>query len=44
MLINCLAVGAGGFVGSILRYLCGLVPSGSAFPFATFAINLPTWC
>ena len=40
MLINCLAVGAGGFVGSILRYLCGLVPSGSAFPFATFAINV----
>lgn len=40
MLINCLAVGAGGFVGSILRYLCGLIPSDSAFPLATFAINV----
>lgn len=40
MLINCLAVGAGGFVGSVLRYLCGLIPSDSAFPFATFAINV----
>ena len=40
MLINCLAVGAGGFVGSVLRYLCNLVPSNSALPFATFAINI----
>lgn len=40
MLINCLAVGAGGFIGSVLRYLCGLIPSESAFPFATFAINV----
>lgn len=40
MLINCLAVGVGGFVGSVLRYLCSLIPSESAFPFATFAINV----
>lgn len=40
MIVNCLAVGVGGFVGSVLRYLCSLVPSGSAFPLATFAINV----
>lgn len=40
MLVNCLAVGAGGFVGSVLRYLCGLIPSDSTFPIATFTINV----
>lgn len=40
MLVNCLAVGAGGFIGSVLRYLCGLIPSDTAFPFVTFAINV----
>ena len=25
-MLNCLAVGAGGFLGAILRYLIGLLP------------------
>ena len=38
---NCLAVGFGGFVGSILRYLIGLVPLGGGnFPAKTFFINV----
>ena len=39
---NCLAVGLGGFLGSVCRYLVGLIPlkSGTVFPFKTFAINL----
>lgn len=40
VLINCLVVGAGGFVGSVLRYLCSLIPTELAFPFATLAINI----
>lgn len=41
MLLNCLCIGAGGFVGSILRYLVGLVvPASGSFPLATFLINL----
>lgn len=40
MLVDCRAVGVGGFVGSALRYLCGLIPSDAAFPVATFAINV----
>ncbi len=40
MLLNCLVVGLGGFVGSILRYLVSaLVPSAS-FPWATLAVNV----
>ncbi len=39
MLLNCLAVGAGGFVGSVLRYLCGVVAPDTAFPWTTLAIN-----
>lgn len=41
MLFNCLAVGLGGALGAVSRYLLGLLilPIG-AFPFATFAINL----
>lgn len=41
-MLDCLAVGAGGFVGAILRYLIGLIPSEaeSGFPIKTFAINI----
>ena len=42
MIINCLFVGAGGFIGSVLRYLTGLIPVRETlvFPVKTFAINL----
>ena len=42
MLLNCFAVGAGGFVGSILRYLIGLLPflHKGAIPFQTLLVNL----
>lgn len=41
MLMNCLAVGCGGFVGSILRYLCSLAEFGTkALPIATLGINI----
>ena len=40
-LINCLCVGLGGFAGSVLRYLVGLLPYGTgAFPIKTLAINV----
>lgn len=41
-MINCIAVGLGGFVGALLRYLLGLVPfaQSSSFPFITLLINL----
>ena len=37
-MINCLFVGIGGFIGSVLRYLIGLVPlkDSSGFPVKTF--------
>lgn len=42
MLINCLAVGAGGFIGSLFRYLVGLIPflNKSEIPFQTLAVNV----
>lgn len=40
MLINCLAVGVGGFFGSILRYLIGALAPSAAFPWTTLAINV----
>lgn len=42
MIFNCLAVGAGGFVGAVLRYLAGLIPQlqRGAFPVATLLINV----
>lgn len=42
MLLNCIFVGVGGFVGSVLRYLVGLVPleTGGGFPFKTLVINV----
>lgn len=41
-MISCLAVGLGGFAGSVLRYLIGLVPlrAQSGFPAKTFLINI----
>lgn len=41
-MLNCLAVGLGGFAGSVCRYLMGLLPLGRnwAFPIRTLAINL----
>lgn len=41
MLLNCLFVGCGGFVGSVLRYLCNFIKVGAGeFPVATFGINI----
>lgn len=42
VLLNCLFVGIGGFVGSVLRYLVTLIPLGAAtvFPYKTLAINV----
>lgn len=41
-MLNCIFVGLGGFVGSILRYLVGLIPikNPSDFPINTFLINV----
>ena len=41
-MINILAVGAGGFLGAVLRYLAGMLPVGqpAGFPLHTFCINL----
>lgn len=35
-----LCVGAGGFVGSVFRYLLSSIPVGSSFPAMTFIINI----
>lgn len=40
MLANCLAVGVGGFVGSVMRYLIGAAAPTSSFPWTTLAINV----
>lgn len=41
-MINCIMVGIGGFLGSVCRYLIGLLPvdAGSDFPIKTLAINV----
>lgn len=39
-MLNCFCVGIGGFFGSILRYLIGLLPINFAFPIKTLFINL----
>lgn len=41
-MLNCLWIGAGGFLGSIFRYLLGLihVSERTAFPFVTMLINV----
>lgn len=40
-MLNCILVGIGGFVGSVFRYLIGLLPieTGGGFPIKTLAIN-----
>lgn len=42
MIIKCLVVGIGGFVGSVLRYLISLVPVSEkySFPIKTFVTNV----
>ncbi|WP_165056150.1 MULTISPECIES: fluoride efflux transporter CrcB [unclassified Adlercreutzia] len=44
LLVNCLFVGMGGFVGAVCRYLMGFLPVGGAsasgFPLVTFAVNV----
>lgn len=41
-MVNCLFVGLGGFIGSIFRYLIGLLPinTTNGFPIKTLAINI----
>jgi CrcB protein len=41
-MVNCLVVGIGGFIGSVCRYLVGLIPLNdkSGFPYKTLAINI----
>lgn len=41
-MIECIVVGAGGFIGAVCRYLIGLIPlnEGGAFPIKTFLINI----
>lgn len=41
-LVNILAVGAGGFLGAVLRFLIGCIPlhEGFQFPIKTFFINI----
>ncbi|MBQ6390206.1 MAG: fluoride efflux transporter CrcB [Eggerthellaceae bacterium] len=40
MFLNCIAVGCGGFIGSVLLYLVGNAVSASSFPWATLAVNV----
>ena len=42
MITNCIAVGVGGCIGAILRYLIGLIPVKETmlFPIKTFGINV----
>jgi fluoride exporter len=42
-LTNVLLVGAGGFLGTIARYLCSVIIGqkfDSDFPYGTFAVNI----
>ncbi|MDE6830931.1 MAG: fluoride efflux transporter CrcB [Lachnospiraceae bacterium] len=41
-MIDCIAVGIGGFIGAVCRYLIGMVPlkEGCTFPIKTFLINI----
>ena len=41
-MVECIVVGAGGFIGAVCRYLIGLIPfnEGGAFPIKTFLINI----
>jgi len=40
-MLECLFVGAGGFLGSVLRYLISLIPvPDSGFPYVTLLVNV----
>ena len=41
-MLNCLLVGIGGFIGTVFRYLIGLLPveTNSGFPIKTLMINI----
>lgn len=41
-MLNCLIVGLGGFIGSVLRYLISMIPvkNDHSFPIHTFIINI----
>lgn len=41
-MLNCIAVGAGGFIGSVLRYLVSLIPikKCAGFPINTLIVNI----
>lgn len=39
VVLNCIAVGFGGFLGASLRYLAGLIPYAGQFPLLTLLIN-----
>ena len=41
-MLDCIIVGIGGFIGTVCRYLIGLLPIGAdnAFPIKTLAINV----
>lgn len=41
-MLNCMVVGAGGFIGAVCRYLIGLIPVKEpfSFPVKTFVINI----
>lgn len=41
-MLNCLMVGIGGFIGTVCRYLIGLLPikTNSGFPVKTLLINI----
>lgn len=41
-MLNCIIVGLGGFIGTVLRYLVGLIPikNPDSFPVNTFIINI----
>ena len=40
MMIQCMAVGAGGAIGAVFRYLLSLIRVGSDFPLMTFLTNV----
>lgn len=44
-MLECLCVGLGGFIGSVLRYLIGLlaIETASGFPIKTFC-HQSRWC
>ena len=41
-MLDCVLIGAGGFIGTVLRYLIGCIPvkGGSPFPWKTLLINV----